>query len=430
MSIIRTELNKKYNDIKRFEVFTTEKYKLPLYSFVVIDNDKKKLVLKYYILSQDLSRVINGNKDRPIEVYMTKQNSNIPFGHLDYVLYNNETYISDQLITRSLNLIGWNINMEELITDIQNATIAEEMNYQEAVRNFTEYRVQCKHSMLINEDKLISVMKHNYPFLDEMYIEGIVHLIMDNAMIEFELPYNELKFAKEEKMKAVNEAFDFIEEVVRDYRKEFNDNDGVVSPREEFKKTENEITEQRTNEIIAEFEEAIAKQEQTKSLFDASKLHVFVNNMETALIGEIRKVRSDFPAGWIRERFPQEACALQYHNDKGNHLLIKDAQRINQESPGAYNLGDELLTMFFMRHIGNKDATYEHKDGNNHRSYIPFLQGKIQPNGLSEYYGLLSREKYNHILKQNTTVLFPGLKPDQITKEHFTIVRNYCETKL
>lgn len=429
MSIGRTQLSDEYSDIKRYEVFTTDKYKLPLYSFSMHDNNGKKVVIKYYILSQDLSKIIKGYNNNPIKAYNVKQNSTINTGFLDYILYNNEAYISSTLISKSKDLVGWNIDMEDLIRDIQNATIAEEMNYAEAIRDFAEYEVECHHSMLVNEDKVKVAMKQAYPFLDESYIEGIVKLVLDNAIINFDLPYNKLEFINEAKMKAVNEAFDFIEEVVRDYRKEFNENNSTT-PKEEIKKIENKIAEERSDELTAEFEAAIAKHEETKKIFDASKLHVFVNNMETALIGEIRNVRDDFPAGWIRERFPQEACALQYCDANGNHLLIKDAQKANQSNPGTYNLGDELLAMFFMKHIGNKDATYEHKDANNHRSYYPFLQGKANPEGAPSYYGLLKREKYNNILKQNTTILFPGAKPEEITREHFTIVRNYCEGKL
>ena len=54
MSIGRTQLSDEYTDIKRYEVFTTEKYKLPLYSFSMVDKNDKKVVIKYYILSQDL----------------------------------------------------------------------------------------------------------------------------------------------------------------------------------------------------------------------------------------------------------------------------------------------------------------------------------------------------------------------------------------
>lgn len=424
-----TTLSNYFNDVKIFDQFITEKYQLHLYAFTLVDiKDNKKKTIKYYINKQELAKAI-GKSNIDMRIYEQTQNKGINVGFLDYVNFEGSSYISSTLISKSTEIQNFGIDMEELEKDVMNATIADEMNYANAVRDFAEFKLACNRSILTNADQIKFKMKQSYPFLDENYIEDIINLVMDSAVINFELPYNKLEFVNQLKTEMVDEMFDFFEDIIKDYRKDFMLKNNIT-PKQEFKQAEQEEINERNNELAEEFEAAIAKREQTKNTFDPSKLHMFVNAMEKALVGEIRKVRSDFPAGWILERFPQEACALQYTDVNGNHLLIKDAQQANQINPDTYNLGDELLAMFFLRHIGNQLATYEHKDENGIRSYIPFLEGKTQPDGRVEYPGLLTRSKYNNILRQNIVLLFPELTADQVTIAHFDIVRNYCASKI
>lgn len=419
MSIGRTQLSDEYTDIKRYEVFTTEKYKLPLYSFSMVDKNDKKVVIKYYILSQDLSKIIKGYNNNPIKAYTVKQNSCINGGFLDYVLYNNEAYISSTLIAKSKSLVGWNIDMEDLIRDIQNATIAEELNYAEAMRDFSVYEVECKHSMLVNEDKLKFVVKQSYPFLDESYIEGIIRLILDHAVIEFDLPYNKLEFVNDVKMKAVNEAFDFIEEVVRDYRNEFNNNNGMT-PKEEIKKTEMAIEQGYCDEMTKAFEEAIQNRINVIDFITHETVHNFKETMFTALIEEINKQRKadnlkELARDHIRTSIHYRSAYIEY----GTYYK----QIVNDNS---YNTDEDwLMSMFFMDHIFSQDA-YHDED----RKRAPFLKADN-----AQVYALLTESRYKGLLKGIVkSVLLKSLYDQypeyKVSNEDWKKIKDFVRQKL
>ena len=431
-----TVLSNYYKDIKVYKSFTTEKYKINLYAISCIKKDtKKKTVLKYYISNQDIVDTITKNKTSAFRVFDSEANSGINIGFLDYITYGNKSYISDTLIGNSKELVGWGIDMEDLARDIFNAVVADEMNYQEAVRDFTQYNLSLTQDMITNMDEITCAMSKRYPWIKDDMVNDIIETVLSNTRIEFSLPYNKLEFKNNINHESIKEAFDFIIEVAESYRDEFLNREKDV--KEEAKKIESDKSQtlyedpdeidlseifdksEESDGLLKEFNDAIEKHE---IKMDISKLPEFVSKMEQGLSSKIRQRRSEFPWEFIFTRYLQEACTLEYMMN-GKRLLLKDAKRINQEYPGTFNLGDELLALFFLRNINQRDATYEHivnKGCVNEQRYLyPFISGE-------GYQGLVERDAYDSILRNNIVCLYPGLTPDKVTQEHIESVVNYC----
>lgn len=427
-----TVLSNYYKDIKVYKSFTTEKYKINLYAISCIKKDtKKKTVLKYYISNQDIVDTITKNKTSAFRVFDSEVNSGINVGFLDYITYGNKSYISDTLIGNSKELVGWGIDMEDLARDIFNAVVADEMNYQEAVRDFTQYNLSLTLDMITNIDEITYAMTKKYQWIKDDMVKGIIETVLSNTRIEFSLPYNKLEFKNNINHETIKEAFDFIIEVAESYRDEFLNREKDI--KEEAKKIESDeckalydnldgsdlFENETSDDLLKEFSNAIEKHE---IKMDISKLPEFVTKMERGLGDKIRQRKPEFPWEFIFTRYMQEACTLQYIIN-GKRLLLKDAQKINQERPGTFNLGDELLALFFLRNINQRDATYEHiinKGHINEQRYLyPFISGE-------DYQGLVERDAYNSILCNNIVCLYPGLTPDKVTNEHVKKIVDYC----
>lgn len=241
-----------YNDIKMVRVFTTQIYELPIYVFQVKTLAEDPTLIKYYIYRNDIPK--DGEKDIKTDTF---ERHKVNVGRIDLINYNGKTYISDTLIERAAcidsNMSIGGVNIKDLNIDIDNAICAYESNHAEAVRDFSEYRVECKKSMLRNVDQLMFIVHKSYPFLDKSYIEDIINLIMDHAIINFDLPYNKLEFENKLKLEAVDEAFDFLEEVIRDYKKDFH-KQNRMSDIEEMKRDEDRKYKEHMELLSSEWE--------------------------------------------------------------------------------------------------------------------------------------------------------------------------------
>ena len=422
MSIVRTQLTKDYHDVVRCEMFVTEKYKLPLYAFSLVDNDNKKFVIKYYILSKDLGQIVNGYNDSPIKAYNVKKNCHISSGFLDYVLFENETYISSSLILRSSSLTGWGIDMDELIRDIQNATVADEMNYAEAIRDFSEYQIKTQRNMLINVNDLKAIVKKSYNFLDESYIEEIINLIIDNAVINFALPYNKLEFKNNIKHENLEECFDFILEVVQSYKDEFLGRKEDVSSKEEIKKIESDIAQKQYEEKLNEFNTNMNNNFDITSFLDANILFGFKEEMFGAFCTKINDNRRknglpEITHNNIRQSIHYRSSYIEYGR-KYKDICMDD----NYCTDECY-----LMSMFFMDYIFyNGETAYHNEFG----TKIPFLRKDNDTTYAllteSEYKGLLlSKVKFS--LLHNVFKVYPEY---QLTTDDWNKIKNFVRAKL
>ena len=413
-------LNDKFAEVEMYHFTCTDKYKLNLYGFNCADSNGITK-LEYYISNEDMRNIVKKNKTSIFRIIFNEKNSRVIDLHeYDYISYKTKSYISASFLINATKLDGWGIDMEDLSMDISNSICNVSPNYVPEHRDIPDTDMKCEseeHTLfldtdiLMNKDDICSIVKSKYKWLDNDCIREIVDLIINNTIIKVNLPEPE---KTEEYDEGALELINSIKDMTTEYISKYANSDNVV---EESSETHVEHKDTNSENAIDDIG------------FFPLNMGVFVEKMKKGMISEISKCKN-FPANFIKKRIEQEACSLEYVDpETGKRLLLKRAKEYNESGTYNFVLGANVETLFFLKNIFDRYATYEDKEvdskGNiKSRTYYSFLTGNGR--NISYLNGLVDVERYKYMLRENLSILYPGTKPEDINDNMVNNVINFC----